>query len=79
MNSERRERLRESINNLRRAESIIDTVLEQEKEALDNIPENLQYSDRSVSMESAINYLEDAISNVQEAIDNTENAVNERG
>ena len=79
MNSERRERLRESINNLRRAESIIDTVLEQEKEALDNIPENLQSSDRSVSMESAINYLEDAISNVQEAIDNTENAVNERG
>ena len=78
MNGARRERLNGVLGLLHQAESIIDQVHDEEKDSLDNVPENLQLTDRFIAMENAVDYLEDAIENVQEATRNIESAVNAR-
>ena len=43
------------------AKAIIEEVHEQEEEAFESLPENLQYSDRGEAMQEAISALDDAI------------------
>jgi len=78
LNKPRRDSLKCAIDLLKRAEFTIERVCDEEKDSMDNVPENLQSSDRYIAMEKAVDYLEDAIGSIQEAATNVECAVNER-
>lgn len=75
MNDKRRKSIRTAIEHLNRASVIIDQVSDEESDALDNIPENLQDSDRYVAMEDAIESLSDADEAVGEAIEKLEQSI----
>lgn len=47
----------------------LDTILSEEQEAFDNMPEGLQCSARGEASEEAIGLMEDAASSIEEAID----------
>lgn len=74
MNNPRRKKLaklQEQIEELRMA---LEEVLEEEQEAFDNMPENLQYSEKGERAEGCISALEDAVSNLEEAVENIDTA-----
>lgn len=67
MNNKRRNRLNVAILELENASDIINEVYDEESDALNNMPENLESSDRYIKMEECVDYLEDAISMIDEA------------
>jgi len=73
MNKQRKARLRESLVYLQKATDIVTEVKEDERYSLDNIPENLQGSERCTAMEDAIDELEEAIESIEEATDSINN------
>lgn len=73
MNKQRRIRLRESNSLLARALQIICAVKDEEQDALDNFPENLQNSERYTAMEDAIDGLEEAIDCIEQASESINN------
>lgn len=74
MNRKRRGRLKEAGQLLGRARSIVEEVLDEERDSLDNCPENLQSSERYSIMENAVSELEDAISSLDEASEHLDRA-----
>lgn len=74
MNKARRELLRLAINSLNNAESYISTALDQEQDCLDNMPENLEGSERYEKMQNAADCLEEAIESIESARENIETA-----
>ncbi len=74
MNDKRRKRLSEASSLLSRASDIISDVIDEEQDCLDNMPENLQYSDRYESMEAAIDRLNDALSELASVEDSLSEA-----
>lgn len=75
MNKKRRETLRNAVRFLDSAANLISNALEQEEDCLDNIPENLQTTDRYEAMEDAVDYLDDASSLIDEAKDKINEAI----
>lgn len=75
MNEKRRGSLRAALDLLGRAASIIDTVCDQESDAMDNYPENFQCTDRYESMEDAVDNLNEASDRIDEAKDLIEKAI----
>ena len=75
MNNKRREMLKNAVRFLDSASNLVSDALEQEEDCLDNIPENLQMSDRYEAMETAVGHLEDASSLLDEAKDKIEEAM----
>ena len=75
MNKRRRERLNEAVQYLTKASSIVEGACDQEQDAMDNMPENLQDSDRHGSMESAVDALESASEKIDDAITLVRDAV----
>lgn len=75
MNNKRRVLLRDSIILLDKAYEYITCALEEEQDCLDNIPENLQESDRYEQMESVISNLESAIESIESAKDSVEESL----
>lgn len=67
MNNKRRELLKSAVILLDRASGIVNNALEQEQDCLDNMPENLQMSERYENMEAAVDYLEEAASHLDDA------------
>ena len=67
MNRKRREQLQEAVSHLEQATGIVETVWQEEQDSLDNMPENLQASERYEKMEAAIDCLEDAASYLNDA------------
>jgi hypothetical protein len=57
MNNTKRDKLKTVRNLLNQASNIVSEVLDDEQDCLDNMPENLQYSDRYERMEVAISNL----------------------
>lgn len=53
----------------------LNDLKEEEEEYRDNIPENLQGSERYVKAEEACDALEEAVSSFEEAIESLENAI----
>lgn len=51
------------------ASGLVSTALEQEEDALDNMPENLQGSDRYEKIEAAVDLLNDASECIDSAIE----------
>ncbi|MGI6175785.1 MAG: hypothetical protein ACOYJC_06455 [Christensenellales bacterium] len=64
MNKERKNQIQQAVNLSVEAKDILDDVRQDEQDALDNTPENLQSSDRYYENESAIEALDDAIENL---------------
>lgn len=74
MNKNRRKQIANLIVSLETIKSEIDNILSDEQEYLDNIPENLQCSERYDVADNAIDSLDLAISNVDEALSALEEA-----
>jgi len=68
MNKMRRKEIDEAIELLDQAKSIIESAMEEEQDALDNLPESLQDGERGEVMQSAIDELEAASIAVEEAM-----------
>lgn len=67
MNKARRDLLKRAISALETASSYVSYALDQEQDCLDNLPENLESSERYEKMETAIEKLEEAIENIDGA------------
>lgn len=67
MNRKKRDRLSIAINLLDSASDIVSGVYDDESDALENLPENLEGSDRYQKIEDCVLYLEDAVSMIDEA------------
>ena len=66
MNNARRKTLKQAIALLENANNIIESVLDEEQDSYDNLPEGLMDSDRGTQMEENI----DTLSNIQDEISN---------
>lgn len=66
MNKQRRKRIKEIIEKL---QALVEDILDEEREAYDNMPEGLQMSDNGMISEEAQENLEAAIDALEEAID----------
>lgn len=67
MNKQRREAIRRAVGFLDRARDLLQDALYDERDAMDNMPENLQSSDRYEEMDRAVDNLEDAVGSIDEA------------
>ena len=73
MNEGRRKKLGDAMKALSEAQSIVDQVKDDEQEAFDNLPENMQSGDKGTTMEQTIETLEEISSNLGDAISELEN------
>jgi|WetSurMetagenome_2_1015567.scaffolds.fasta_scaffold332953_2 hypothetical protein len=65
MNKERRKRIEHALTALNKAQEILEEVKSDEQDALNNIPDNLQATERSSTMEDGIQSLEEAIGDME--------------
>lgn len=75
MNKNRRTSLKQASSLLDRAIDIVRDAKDEEQYCLDNLPENLQNSERCENMENAIDSLEDAIDKIGEAKESISEAI----
>ena len=73
MNIQRRKEISRIKKTLEEAINDLQNVLDDEQAAFDNLPENLQESDRATEMQDYIDNLETAIGNIEEALDELTN------
>ena len=76
MNNKRRDRLEKANAYLSDANSIIDTIHDEEEDSLYNMPDNLQNSDRYEQMENCVDLLSGAIECIEDAINKISEAIN---
>lgn len=69
MNKQRRARLSEAHSLLGRAVSIVERAKDEEQDSFDNLPENLQSSERGELMEETIDELQTAIDSINDAME----------
>lgn len=75
MNKARRAVLNKIINGLNDLLDELNTVKEDEEDAMDNIPESLQGSAMYESMEEAVDHMNDAFDALEDVISSLENAM----
>ena len=68
MNNDKRKRIDQATALIEEARSIIEEITQEESEADENMPMNLQYSDRGELIQEAINNLEYANSSFDELL-----------
>ena len=66
MNKARRNRIADVQTQLEALKQEIDSILAEEQEAYDNLPDSLQESERGEAMQEAIDALESAVSSCEE-------------
>ena len=74
MNKERRKQIADIIATLNDLKDDLQTLLDEETDYKENIPENLQMSERYEKADEACSALDDALSNIDDAIDNLQTA-----
>jgi len=74
MNIDKRKRIDEATALIEEARSIVEGVTQEESEAYENMPENLQYSERGELIQEAINNLEYADNSFDELLGYLEEA-----
>lgn len=74
MNNLRRKTLQDLYNIIADAKDNLDEVRDEEECYKDNMPENLQNSERYEKAEAAVDALENAICSLEEALDSIEEA-----
>lgn len=67
MNQKRREKLKRAVALLEEASDITSAALDDERDCLYNMPENLQDSERCEKMEQAVDKLEEALEQIDSA------------
>ncbi len=77
MNKVRRGALREIIDKITDARDALEMLKDEEEEYRDNMPENLQGSERFQTADEACESLYEAVSQLEEAVDNIETAIGE--
>ena len=68
MNNTRRKQLRKWLEDIENIKSELESICSDEEEAFDNLPENLQGSDRGMAFEAAIDQMNEAVSSIEDAI-----------
>lgn len=74
MNKVRRKELQEIYDIILEVKERLETAHDEEEEYKDNIPENLQGSERYERAEAAVDALDSAVSSLEEALDYIEEA-----
>ena len=69
MNRDRRKRINELYQTLSEAADTLQTILDEEEEYRDNIPDNLQGSERYERAEESCNNLDNALYSLNEVFD----------
>ena len=64
MNKQRRNEIKKALDLIAEAAEILDIARDEEYDALNNLPESLQYSERGREMEEYINIIEDFLDNL---------------
>lgn len=72
MNNKRRKQIGLAIEKIEEASNILQEVLDDEEEAFDNMPENLQGSIRGAESQEAIDLLGSSIDNLEDLINDLE-------
>ena len=72
MNNTRRKNIAIAIEELEGIKEKIETLLEEEQEYFDNMPENLQQSEKAEKAENAISSLENAMDSIDESVSSLE-------
>ena len=75
MNNQRRKEIKKIIDRLDIIKNEVEQICNDEEDYHDNIPENLQDSDRAMSSEEVIDNLNEVLENIENAIDNLESAM----
>lgn len=75
MNAQRRKEIAKAIALIEDAIAILDSVAEGEREAYDNLPESLQYSERGERMEECAEAIEYVSSELTDQIDSLNDAI----
>ena len=75
MNKNRRQQLREWIERVNVIKDGLESILAEEEEYFDNIPENLQGSMNGMNSEDSIDKMNDAIVCIEEAIESIEGII----
>lgn len=75
MNKQRRNRIEEVIGTLDGIYEVLNDLECEEQQALDNMPESFQESERGERMQEIIDYLSDAASSIEEAEESLNSAI----
>lgn len=67
MNKERRKRLGKAFDLVTEAEQIIQEVMEEERESMENLPDNFRYGERGDEMQNYIDMMDEVIGYCQDA------------
>lgn len=70
MNRERRKRLEEITAQLQEIHNSLEEISEEEQDALDNMPESIQNSERGEYAQAKIDTIGDAMTDLESSIDN---------
>lgn len=76
MNKERRNRIAEIMDRLNEIADEICEVAQEERDAFDNLPESIQYSERGEAMEAAADDLEEVSGEVTDLSERLEEIIN---
>lgn len=69
MNNTRRKSIQNVISRIEELKEDLETILDDEQEYLDNMPENLQESSRAETAQEAIDNMEMVVNSLDECID----------
>lgn len=69
MNNKRRKRLDGVVSMLETASNLLEQILDEETDCLNNMPENLESSNRYCKIEEAIDNMDTALESVEQAIE----------
>lgn len=69
MNAQRRKSIQEVIDQLTDLQSTVENLKDEEQEAYDNLPENLQGSERGEAMSEAADNLDSAYNSIDEVLE----------
>jgi hypothetical protein len=69
MNKVRREQLKEVIKTIEMARDMVESVRDEESDAWESMPENLQDSTRGSEMQDNIDALDEILSDIEDVID----------
>ena len=75
MDDRRRGQLRDALNMLSNAASVVESVCDKEQDCVDNYPENLQGTERFEKMEDALDSLNDALEKIDDAKSHIQSAI----
>ena len=75
MKNQRRKEIKRLVNELNIVIEELEQIRSDEEDYHDNIPENLQDSDRAMNSEEAIDNLDEALENIESAIGSLESAM----